>query len=118
MTDQVDISHWRMIVKSLGKALQDRKVELSEDDLAYVARFFLEHLESRSLHVVPATPSKRMLEASMNALSASNRPTVRNIGTKRKHRWRLAASLKAAPSWREGARAEGYMPLSPSAAAD
>ena len=118
MVDQVDISHWRMIVKALGKALQDRKVELSEDDLGYVARFFLEHLESRSLHVIPATPNKRMLEASMNALSASNRPTVRNIGTKRKHRWRLAASLEAAPSWREGAKAEGYICPSPSKPAD
>ena len=118
MTEQVDISHWRMIVKALRKALQDRKVELSEDDLAYVARFFLEHLECRSLQVVPATPNKRMLEASMNALSASNRPSVRNIGTKRKHRWRIAASLEAAPSWREGARADGYIHSSTRAAAD
>tara|TARA_A100000171_G_C2104326_1_gene131450 strand:- start:593 stop:949 length:357 start_codon:yes stop_codon:yes gene_type:complete len=118
MADEVDISHWRMIVKALRKALKDRKVELSDDDLAYVARFFLEHLESRSLHVVPATPNKRMLEASMNALSASKRPSVRNIGTKRKHRWRIAASLEAAPSWREGARSDGFIYRRPNEPAD
>lgn len=105
-TTQHEVETWRAIRNALARSLHDRSIQLAPMDVALVTRFTMEELEAKGYRLVPVKPTRRMVEASMRALDKTKRTDVRWVASRTKHRWRLVASIEAAPNWRAGYEGE------------
>lgn len=101
-----EISHWRLLRNAVQNALTPRGVEVSDHDLTLITRFILEEIEAKGLYVVPAKPTRAMISASLAAMDEGKRLDTRHVHTKTKHRWRIAAALKARTEWRSAYQQE------------
>jgi hypothetical protein len=72
---------------------------ISEEDALRLARFLLDELDVARWRVVPADPTKEMIDASMTAMRKSRKREGR-VDERRKHKWRLAAGIEASPDWK------------------
>jgi hypothetical protein len=87
-----------MVKNRLRTNLNQLNHKISEEDALRLARFLLEDLDAARWRVVPAVPTREMVNASMTAMRKKRRSEGR-VGEKRKHAWRLAAGIEAAPHW-------------------
>lgn len=87
-----------MVKNRLRANLYQLNHKISEEDAVRLARFLLEDLDAARWRIVPLTPTLEMVNASMTAMRKKRRSEGR-VGEKRKHAWRLAAAIEAAPNW-------------------
>ena len=88
-----------MMKNRLRSNLHELKYEVSEEDALRLARFLLDDLDAARWRVVPANPTKEMVDASLAAMRNSRRREVW-VKPRQKHKWRLAAGIEASPDWK------------------
>lgn len=88
-----------MVKNRLRSNLHDLNHEISEEDALRLARFLLDDLDAARWRVVPANPTKEMVDASLAAMRKS-RKREGWVKERQKHKWRLAAGIEASPNWK------------------
>lgn len=99
---QLGAAVWGMIKNALVAGLADRGMRLPDEEVRFVTRFMLEHLEAKGQRIVPVKATLDMHEAMRVALDEGKRLSVKWVKGKTKQRWRYQAALDAAPDWRLG----------------
>lgn len=97
---------WGMVKNALAAGLTDRGVKLPDEEVRFVTRFMLEHLEAKGQRIVPVKATLDMHEAMRVALDEGKRMSLKWVQGKTKQRWRYQAALDAAPDWRLGYQQE------------
>jgi hypothetical protein len=90
-----------MVKNRLRSNLHELKYDISEEDALRLARFLLDDLDASRWRVVPADPTKEMVDASLAAMHNSRRRESW-VKPRQKHKWRLAAGIEASPDWKLG----------------
>jgi hypothetical protein len=98
-----------MVKNRLRSNLNELKYDISEEDALRLARFLLEDLDASRWRVVPADPTKEMVDASLAAMHNSRRREAW-VKPRQKHKWRLAAGIEASPDWKLGRRSTDSLP--------
>jgi hypothetical protein len=98
-----------MVKNRLRSNLHELKYEISEEDALRLARFLLDDLDASRWRVVPADPTKEMVDASLAAMHNSRRREAW-VKPRQKHKWRLAAGIEASPDWKLGRRPTDPLP--------
>ena len=93
---------WGMVKNALAAGLADGGVKLPDEEVRFVTRFMLEHLEAKGQRIVPVKATLDMHEAMRVALNEGKRMSLKWVQGKTKQRWRYQAALDAAPDWRLG----------------
>ena len=88
-----------MVKNRLRSNLHDLNHEISEEDALRLARFLLDDLDAARWRVVPADPTKEMVNASLAAMHKSRKREAW-VKPRQKHKWRLAAGIEASPDWK------------------
>lgn len=99
-----------MVKNRLRSNLHELKYDISEEDALRLARFLLDDLDASRWRVVPADPSKEMVDASLAAMNKSRRREAW-VKPRQKHKWRLAAGIQASPDWKLGRQSKDHLPL-------
>ncbi len=98
-----------MVKNRLRSNLHELKYDISEEDALRLARFLLDDLDASRWRVVPADPTKEMVDASLAAMHTSRRREAW-VKPRQKHKWRLAAGIEASPDWKLGRQSPEPLP--------
>lgn len=99
---KLGVGLWGVVKNALTAGLADRGIKLADEEVRFVARFMLEHLEAKGQRIVPVKATLDMHEAMRVALDEGKRMSLKWVQGKAKQRWRYQAALDAAPDWRLG----------------
>lgn len=93
-------AHWRAVVDAVAGAVAAFGPTLDLGQASDLADKLLGCLEWQGLHVVPAKPTREMVQASLAALRRHNRVIGGEMNVEEKHKWRLEEAIVARPDWR------------------
>lgn len=68
---------WGMVKNALAAGLTDRGVKLPDEEVRFVTRFMLEHLEAKGQRIVPVKATLDMHEAMRVALDEGKRMSLK-----------------------------------------